>query len=208
MDTSTVKRLRERWWQTVAPFGAAAGGVDAAFADLAARYGETGRHYHTLEHIAAVLDTLDASGGASAALSLAAWYHDAVYDSRAADNEERSARLARGELLLLSVPSDVIDEAVRLIQLTKTHMAADEDATGQRLLDADLAVLGADPETYDRYAAAVRREYAWVPEADYCAGRRRVLEGFLARPKIYHLLKDAEMPARRNLRREADALGG
>src|SRR5262249_44897436 len=153
------------------------------------RYGEPGRHYHTLEHVGAVLDTLDSLGESTPALLLAAWYHDAVYDSRAADNEERSADLARATLAALGAPADGAAETARLSLLTKPHRTAEDDVAGQRLLDADLAVLGAEPATYDRYAAAIRREYAWVPEADYRAGRRRVLEGFLARPRIYHLLE-------------------
>jgi predicted metal-dependent HD superfamily phosphohydrolase len=208
MDPSAIEELRARWRQAVAPFGASAELGLAAFTDLTTRYREPGRHYHTLEHIAAVLDVLQAFGDTPAALAFAAWYHDAVYDSRAADNEERSANLARENLSRLGVPEEVIEETVRLIVLTKTHRTGENDDAGRRLLDADLAVLGADAEGYDRYAAAIRREYAWVPEADYRAGRRRVLEGFLARPQIYHLLKHAESAARHNLRREADCLGG
>jgi predicted metal-dependent HD superfamily phosphohydrolase len=77
------------------------------------------------------------------------------------------------------------------------------------LLDADLAVLGADEAAYDRYAAAIRREYAWVPEDRYRAGRARVLEDFLGRPQVYHtaaMRSRAEDRARANLRREVAAL--
>lgn len=37
------------------------------------------------------------------------------------------------------------------------------------LLDADLAILGSDPASYDRYRLAVRREYAHIDEP-----RRRI----------------------------------
>lgn len=189
-------RLGTRWLQTFQPFGGPASVIIAAFDDLAERYTRPGRHYHTLDHIASVLDTVTRLGGTSPAVHLAAWYHDAVYDSREADNEERSADLARAALPTLGTPREVVEEAARLILLTKTHHAAPEDGGGQRLLDADLAILAADPATYDAYAAAIRREYARVPEADYRAGRRRVLEGFLARPRIYFVLTAAEAQAR------------
>ncbi|MGZ7283798.1 HD domain-containing protein, partial [Streptococcus pyogenes] len=55
----------------------------------------------------------------------------------------------------------------------------------QVLLDADLAILGASEERYKRYAADIRKEYAWVPEADYRKGRAAVLERFLAAPRLY-----------------------
>ena len=53
------------------------------------------------------------------------------------------------------------------------------------LLDLDLSVLAAAPDRYRAYAQAIRQEYAAVPDALYRPGRRRVLEGFLARPQIY-----------------------
>ena len=183
---------------------------DSTFADLAARYGEPGRHYHTLDHIRAVLDRIDALWpDAPPALQLAAWLHDVVYDSRAADNEERSADYARAVLPALGVPSDVIDETARLILLTRSHETDPDDRAGRTLLDADLAVLSTNAPTYDAYAAAIRREYAWVAESDYRAGRRRVLERFLDRPRIYLTIEmaEAEPRARDNLRREIAAFG-
>ena len=46
------------------------------------------------------------------------------------------------------------------------------------LLDADLAILGSSPTTYDAYVAAVRAEYADVGDDEWRAGRTGVLEGF------------------------------
>jgi predicted metal-dependent HD superfamily phosphohydrolase len=77
------------------------------------------------------------------------------------------------------------------------------------LLDADLAILGATEERYRQYAADIRREYAWVPDAEYRAGRASVLEVFLARPRIYwHELtfEEGEARARANLRAELAGL--
>jgi predicted metal-dependent HD superfamily phosphohydrolase len=191
-------------WQRLLP------GVDSTFADLAARYGETGRHYHTLEHIRAVLARIDDLWpDAPPALRFAAWLHDVVYDSRASDNEERSADYARAILPALGVPPDVVEETARLILLTRSHEADPDDRAGRTLLDADLAVLAGDGPTYDAYAAAIRLEYAWVPESDYRAGRRRVLERFLVRPRIFLTMEmaEAEPRARDNLRREIERFG-
>jgi predicted metal-dependent HD superfamily phosphohydrolase len=178
-------------------------GGDAAFADLVARYGELHRHYHTLDHVLAVLEALP---GAGLALSFAAWYHDAIYDPRATDNEERSAALMRSTL---RVPVDVLDEAGRLILLTKTHQTTADDADGLALLDADLAILSADEAIYDEYAAAIRREYDWVPQEAYRRGRAEVLRRFLGRERVYHTerMRGREEVARGNLRRELGRLG-
>jgi predicted metal-dependent HD superfamily phosphohydrolase len=205
--------LEARWTGLLTALGCAPGPARAAFADLAARYAAPERYHHTLDHVHDVLDTAAAlwGQGEPPALTLAAWLHDVVYDSRAADNEERSADYALALLRPLGVPAALLDEAARLILLTKGHRAEAGDRAGQVLLDADLAVLGADEAAYDRYAAAIRREYAWVPEGRYRAGRAAVLEGFLRRPRLYHteaMHARAEAAARRNLTREVAALRG
>jgi predicted metal-dependent HD superfamily phosphohydrolase len=203
--------LEARWTGLLTGLGCSPEAAGRAFADLAAAYSSPGRHYHTLDHVRDVLDTTIALWGAAApsALLLAAWLHDVIYDTHAADNEQRSADHARELLRPLDPPAALLDETARLILLTKGHRAVAGDRAGQVLLDADLAVLGADEAAYDRYAAAIRREYAWVPEEQYRAGRTRVLEDFLRRPRIYHtegMSARAEAAARRNLAREVAAL--
>jgi predicted metal-dependent HD superfamily phosphohydrolase len=206
--------LETRFVRLLGRLGADPGEAGKVFADLAARHGSPDRHYHTLDHVRAVLDALEELGAdpeRDPALFLAAWFHDAVYDTHAADNEEQSARLAAAVLPPLGVPRAVTDEATRLILLTKHHQTGADDAAGERLLDADLTVLGAAPDVYDCYAAAIRREFAWVSEADYSAGRSRVLSGFLGRPGIYRTAayrESREAQARENLSRERAALSG
>jgi predicted metal-dependent HD superfamily phosphohydrolase len=206
MDRATLERLRVRWHRAMAPFGSGEKQIEQALADLIERYGNPNRHYHNLAHIAAVLGTLDFLGDVGVALEFAAWYHDAVYDSRSSDNEERSADLAQTALRELGMPPESIAEIGRLILLTKSHEVAADDDAGRRLIDGDLAILGEEPSVYDHYAEAIRREYAWVPEEAYRAGRSGVLEKFLARPRLYFLLTRAEKPARENLMRELKSL--
>jgi predicted metal-dependent HD superfamily phosphohydrolase len=214
MAPEVLAALEARWTQLTSEVGATAEECRTVFGDLTARYSSAGRHYHTLDHIAAVLRTLSALGADQTrdpALFLAAWFHDAVYDSRASDNEEQSAALASTTLTTWRLPKALIEETCRLILLTKTHLTAADDASGRRLLDADLAILAAEKAEYDAYASAIRREYAWVPEEAYRAGRRQVLERFLARPRLYWtkaLHEGSEPQARRNLRREITGLGG
>jgi predicted metal-dependent HD superfamily phosphohydrolase len=55
----------------------------------------------------------------------------------------------------------------------------------------------------------VRAEYAHVPAADYCAGRRAILQGFLARPRLYsteYFHARLEQRARENLCRALERL--
>ncbi|MBT9552193.1 MAG: hypothetical protein IV088_15195 [Hydrogenophaga sp.] len=61
------------------------------------------------------------------------------------------------------------------------HDAEPEGDDARRLVDIDLAILGADPARFAEYDAQVREEYRWVPNWLYRCKRREVLAGFLAR---------------------------
>ncbi|MFD0852009.1 metal-dependent phosphohydrolase, partial [Actinomadura adrarensis] len=92
-----------------------------------------------------------------------------------------------------------------LVRLTETHAPDDDDRNGHVLCDADLAVLGSDPERYAAYTAAVREEYAFVPEEFYRAGRAEVLRGLLDLPTLFHTpaaRERFETRARRNMETE------
>jgi predicted metal-dependent HD superfamily phosphohydrolase len=147
--------------------------VDRAFEEVREHYAGPGRFYHTLDHIQNVLQTVESLGLCTRnlnAVKLAAWLHDVIYDSRASDNEKRSADYAECLCAKLSIPEGRLVAA--LIRKTKTHDAGD-DPDAQVLIDADLATLGASESVYRTYAEKIRQEYAWVPEPDYREGRRR-----------------------------------
>lgn len=206
------ERLSADWTALLYRYRAAAAARSAAFEELAAAYGSSDRHYHTLTHVAQVLETvtlLQNEAQDADAVRLAGWLHDVVYDPRAADNEERSADYAGLVLPRLAVPPPTVAHVQELIRLTKTHRASAGDRDGMVLLDADLFVLGSDEAEYAAYARAIRQEYAWVPDEEYRAGRTRVLQAFLRRPRIFsteRLAQQREAAARRNLQREIDGL--
>src|SRR5262249_35901657 len=144
-----------------------------------------------------------------AAVRFAGWLHDVVYDPTRHDNEAASAAYAREVLPALGVPKAVIAETARLIELTAGHAVAPDDANGVVLADADLAIPGAEPARYACYARDIRMEYAHVPDELFLPGRARILEGFLARPRLFlpdrmHARLDAR--ARANLGAELERL--
>lgn len=200
--------LIERW--RAAARGAGATAADGTLAEageaLLDRWREPQRRYHTVDHLTAMLSIVDAEGGTDP-VRLATWYHDAVYDPRSPGdaNERQSAALARAELTRLGAPEPVAAEVERLVLLTAGHAVEPGDRDGELLCDADLAVLARPPAEYDAYAAAVRREYAHVPDDLFRAGRAAVLRSLLDLPALYRrpaLARRWEEPARANLERE------
>ncbi len=184
-----------------------------ALTALVSSYEAPGRHYHVLGHACAVVDTLEMLLGAlenHPAAAMAAWFHDAIYDARADDNEARSAAMAFELMTIGGADPTLVERACTMILATAGHAVdAVGDTEGRAFLDADLAILGESPDTYDAYASAIRREYAHVPAALYRAGRAHVLRGFLGRPRLYlteAMFHDRESIARANLAREIAAL--
>ena len=208
--------LQQSWAKLLARYGVAPADAYPPFDLLVAAYTAPQRCYHNLEHVAEVfrvagrLATITDDTGP---LHLAIWFHDAVYDSRAKDNEPRSADLAVDLLGPVGVPASVLERVARLVRAT-AHRPGDPppgDRDTSILLDADLAILGAAGERYRRYAADIRREYAWVPDAEYRTGRAAVLEAFLARPRLYWnelIYQEGEARARANMRAELAELRG
>lgn len=182
--------------------------------ELLARWGEPHRHYHTVEHLTVVLDVVDAYGPLAQhadLVRLAAWCHDAVYDPTAGGvaNERASAELGGRILSAIGVPTAAVDEVRRLVLLTAEHEVPPGDPDGALLCDADLAILASPPAEYDRYVAAIRREYAHVPDSAFRAGRAAILDHLLGLPRLFRsapLAQRWERPARANLERELAAL--
>jgi predicted metal-dependent HD superfamily phosphohydrolase len=178
---------------------------------LITRYSEPHRRYHTTKHLLAVLTVIDqlADDHDLFLVQLAAWYHDAVYAIPAGQlsNEEASARLALRELSLVGLEQEDLNQIARLVRLTETHLPGPRDPEGELLCDADLSILASDPVQYADYVAAVRAEYAQVPEEQFLAGRLAVLSE-LADREIFRTSKGRQLSdaARANLTAEIDAI--
>jgi len=205
-----LDELRARWRSDLrsSSVGSDAARADAIFDEMTARYSEAHRRYHTLEHIAEVLQHVDELAEPDVelvAVCLAAWAHDVIYDPHRSDNEAASAVWTERVLGSVDAPEGLIAETCRLIALTASHQAEDDDARGRLLADADLAILGAPAERYERYAADIRTEYSFVPENEFREGRGRVLEEFVSRWAIFSTERARaayEQRARDNIARE------
>lgn len=140
-------------------------------------------------------------------VQLAIFYHDIIYNPLRKDNEARSAQRAARELKQLQVSPEQIEAVKNYILATQRH-DLQEFGTNSDLayfLDFDLAILGADWETYFTFTQNIRKEYHIYPDVMYRSGRTKVLEHFLNKPTIYFtdiFQKEREAQARQNLQQE------
>ena len=199
-------------WIALARRAGAREDVAGAGAALLGRWSEPHRAYHDLAHLDEVLHRIDLLAGEADqpdVVRLAAWFHDAVYDPQATDNEERSAEVATVALADLGLAPDLVDEVSRLVRVTATHALAPGDRDGAVLCDADLAVLASDGLRYQSYVEGVRREYAHLDDSTFARGRADVLRRLLDRPKIFttsHGRRVWEQAARDNVAAELRSL--
>lgn len=203
---NTKEFLQARWEVTLlsARFSPPNGGIEV-FEDLYQRYTEPHRHYHTAEHLEYCFNALDQNFfmvPGRTQVELALWFHDAVYDTTAKDNEEQSAELAKKACVALGATTIFAYTVADLILTTK-HTSEPSGAGAKILLDADTAILGADRKEYLKYETNIRQEYSWVPEPIFRQKRIEVLQSFLNRPHIFltdEFRNSHETQAQTNLR--------
>ncbi|MBN8756716.1 MULTISPECIES: HD domain-containing protein [Variovorax] len=179
---------------------------EALCAELQQRYGEPQRHYHTMQHLGECLawfEREEALAEHPGEVALALWFHDAIYDVHAHDNEARSADWARQALLAAGVNAEAAERVHALVMATR-HDAVPEGRDAELLIDIDLSILGAGRERFDEYERQVHAEYAFVPEEVRLPRRRDILQRFLDRKAIYatpRMHAQLEAQARINLQR-------
>ena len=180
--------------------------------DLLAAYSGPDRHYHTVAHIDDCLNELVAceiAPNEADPIALAIWFHDAVYSWRSKTNEADSARWAQEFIGNAGGQADLSYHIDALIMATCHFLP--EPLIGDRALmaDIDLSILGREPDVYNQYETAIRKEYRWVPDIIYRRERAKVLQAFQARDCIFLTDRFTELyetQARRNLASAIEAL--
>ena len=192
----------------------AQGNLDSEFDKLRDEYFETHRFYHNIDHIRNCLVDFDSAkhlANTSDLVELAIWYHDVVYDTRAKDNEEKSAQLLYAACLTAKLPEELAKRAAVLVLATK-HNLTPGNIDSKLLVDVDLAILGKPTREFDEYEKNIRKEYSWVSEDDFRKGRSGILKIFLQRAEnntlyLTDFFKDKYgTQARINLQKSIEAL--
>lgn len=178
---------------------------------LIAAYSEQHRSYHTAAHIQDCLNLLDWAAPQIASpdiIEIALWFHDAVYDPHAHDNEEQSAGWAES-FLADHGASFALSRQVHALIMATRHTVLPKKQDAIWMVDIDLSILGSEAEAYDGFEAAIRHEYNWVAEDIFRRKRASILRAFLERPRLYTtdtFHERFEKPARSNLERALNTL--
>ncbi len=161
--------------------------VSELYSDLLQKYNQAHRHYHGIEHIQDCLEKFDVIKeklSDAKDIELAIWFHDVIYTPQNNDNEYQSALYARQCLEKLNYDSPSVLKIERLIFLTK-HPSFPITSDDKYLLDIDLSILGSEPDQYDQYSTAIRKEYQHVPLGLYRETRKKILNSIIERKTIF-----------------------
>jgi predicted metal-dependent HD superfamily phosphohydrolase len=179
--------LKDRWEKVWQQLHAETDPQDV-FEELIRAYSLADRFYHNLAHLEDCLSIFDQTQFLVThpeEVELAIWFHDAIYDTRRNDNEQKSAEWAEAVIIQSGLDRVIAERVSRSILATRHH-AEISDKDAQLMVDVDLSILGREPDVFWRYEENIRKEYAWVPENVFRQKRIEILRGFLDRQHIYY----------------------
>ena len=182
--------------------------------EIETKYSGKSRKYHSLKHIERMFQVYDRAGSQfqledSDMLEFAIWYHDIIYSATKKNNEVKSAQLAKLRLASLGIEEERNKLCHNLILSTKDHSPLEESIDNKLMIDLDLEILAADWKDYLEYTKQIREEYKIYPDFLYKKGRKKALEHFLQKEKIYQTdwFRDMlESKARANIKKEIELL--
>jgi predicted metal-dependent HD superfamily phosphohydrolase len=114
---------------------------------------------------------------------MAIWFHDAIYDATASDNEAQSAALAVDRLRAEGWPEDRVQLVARIVLDTKGHVPSVPAAAP--VLDLDLASLALPWDEFKANTAAIRAEFAHVADEPFRQNRVAWAQRMLQKPRLY-----------------------
>lgn len=177
--------------------------MDNLLIEVARRYSEPHRKYHTLKHVMEMF-TLASERGIelSDEQVLAIWLHDIVYRVPAdpkESNEAASANLATKLLDESGYSLSRIGDVCGIIMDTEKELPTVFDSAV--VIDLDLAGLSLN---YWRNRTLIRQEFACYSDEEFRVGRRKWLTGMLGRKSIYvsGLFDDLESEAKKGLKED------
>lgn len=189
--------------------------ADTWFSFIVSKYSEKHRYYHNLTHIQTLLQYTNQYASQLKniqAVKWAVWFHDIIYDPQSKENEVKSNEVWLSfaqetenidKTTLNLVQSMIVGSTTHSLENLPKSILLENDQDILYFFDFDLSILSSEPEEYQNYAEAIRKEYAYAPDELYKQGRIIVLERFLSR-KIYHspVFSLLEAKAKNNIQSE------
>ena len=144
--------------------------------EILARWSEPHRAYHTIAHLADLFRLInihvELTQREKDMLTLAAIFHDIIYNPRRTDNEAQSAALFLNSVAMDKDSAD-IQEIAQIIRDTKDHVPSTHLSAIFSHMDMDI-VRRPYPELV-QWEAGIRHEYSHVPGIAYIVVRARFL---------------------------------
>jgi predicted metal-dependent HD superfamily phosphohydrolase len=204
--------------------------IEDLYSRLHTIYTEENRFYHSLDHINNIIEDLDSKWEKYTLLELlgnsfpssemkkdtlytnlylATWFHDSIINIGSNTNEIDSADLAACELQKINFPEKQIKSICELILSTISHRPIFDNGVCKIFLDLDLAILGKDAKTYEKYCKNIRKEFSHIEQNVYSEKRVKILSNFLKRDKLFftsEFQEQYEVQARKNIKQEIQQL--
>lgn len=173
--------------------------------DLLKRYAESERLYHTIDHIEHCLSQFDRvrdECSQADAVELAIWFHDAIYNFPAYENEKLSAAFFMEKSANLL--GTRFRESVEALIIATEHIRPPEDPDQRILVDVDLSSFGLPWDQFAADGKNIRQELHYLSDAEFYAGQIAFMEALLSRERIFntaHFHDSYEAKARENVSR-------
>lgn len=170
-------------------------------------YGEAHRHYHTLDHIQHCLQEFDRVAtfmDDPSAVEIALWFHDAIYEPGAKDNEQRSAELFQKYSHTSGCTDTVFQQRIHNLIVITTHREQPSQKDEQFIVDIDLSSFGLPWDIFERDGHRIRAECADMSDDEYYPGHVKFLQALRERPTFFftHFFQRRyEQTARENIER-------
>lgn len=175
----------------------------AIHARLIASYSEPQRYYHTLvhiEHCLSLFDKISHKLQNAAAVELAIWFHDVVYQPDAIDNEQLSANL------FMATTNGIFDDTFRNtvyqhVMATSHNGSEIKNADTKYLVDIDLSSFGQPWAEFIFDSNNLRLEMEGLSDKEFYQRKVRFLKKLFSQPRFFksdYFYNKYETQARQN----------
>lgn len=202
-DAEFKRRFLVLWQRNAAAPTAAV--AERSWSYLMTRFSEPHRHYHGRNHLRHCLRELDQAAdqiGDADMVEMALWFHDAIYDAGADDNEERSAQWFESVAEQALNPKFIRE--VREAILDTVHRALPEAGNARFVVDIDLSSFGLPWGEFMADSHALRKEQMHLSDQDFYRRKCVFLKSLIDRSTIYatpYFRNLYEVAARTNIER-------